>query len=694
MKTKRTGGWRAMGAAAVLALGLAGGAPSGADAAGLLLADGGFGGAMEIVEHDVRVTINNGIAVTRVTQVFHNKEARPVEALYTFPVPKGASVANFSMWIGGKEMVGEVVEKERAREIYNSYKPKKRDPGLLEQVDYRTFEMRVFPVAPNGDQRVQIVYYQELDTDHDWFTYVYPLATVTRREADSRTSGKFAISVEAKSAVPLAALESPSHGEQFVVARHTPEYMQASLESRGGRLDRDVVVAGRLARPRTGLDLVTSKLPGEDGFFQLTLTAGEDFGKLDSGADYVFVLDSSGSMADDGKLVISRESTEAFLRALGAEDRFEVIAFNVQPNPLFSGLQKVSTQAVERAGQFLAGQTPRGGTVLNTAITTAYKYGDPDRALNVVILSDGLTESGERQELLRLIAARPRHARVFCVGVGNDVNRPLLEQLAEESGGLAAFLSRGDNFERQAQAFRRKLTRPAASNLKIEIKGASVYDLEPAVLPDLYFGSPVRLYGRYKGGGKAQVEVSAEVRGQPFRQRAELELPAEDRGNPEIERMWAWKRVDRLLKLADRSGARAEAKGEIVALGEGYSIVTEFTSFLVLENDAEYQRWKIDRRNLDRTGRDRAAQEKRQAELDALRAKATAELGPQAVERAQEQAPAAQAPSAAPAASPANSAPAPTSRSSHGVDLNFGTGPVGPLFVAFAAWLNRRRRNA
>ena len=125
MKTK---GIKRICAAAIIAA-------STSHGAGLLVADGGFGGVLEIVEHDVKVTINNGVAVTHVTQVFRNTENRIVEALYTFPVPEGASVANFSMWINGKEMVGEVLEKERAREIYNSYKRKKRDPGLLEQVD-------------------------------------------------------------------------------------------------------------------------------------------------------------------------------------------------------------------------------------------------------------------------------------------------------------------------------------------------------------------------------------------------------------------------------------------------------------------------------------------------------------------------------------------------------------------------------
>src|SRR3954451_15955881 len=108
------------------------GAVHNARAAGLLVADNGFGGQLQIKEQSVHVTVNNGVAVTTVTQVFQNMENRQVEALYTFPVPRGASVSNFSMWINGKEMIGEVLEKKHAREIYESYKQTKRDPGLLE----------------------------------------------------------------------------------------------------------------------------------------------------------------------------------------------------------------------------------------------------------------------------------------------------------------------------------------------------------------------------------------------------------------------------------------------------------------------------------------------------------------------------------------------------------------------------------
>ena len=132
-KMNKTLSVRVMAAAAVVsgALVVMAAVSRHAAGAGLLIADGGFGGVLEIESHTAEVTINNGIAVTEVTQVFRNTENRQVEALYAFPVPKGASVADFSMWINGKEMTGEVLEKKRARQIYNRYKQIRRDPLLL-----------------------------------------------------------------------------------------------------------------------------------------------------------------------------------------------------------------------------------------------------------------------------------------------------------------------------------------------------------------------------------------------------------------------------------------------------------------------------------------------------------------------------------------------------------------------------------
>ena len=339
--------------------------------------------------------------------MFVNQENRIVEALYTFPVPKNASVANFSMWINGKEMIGEVVEKERARKIYQSYKRQRKDPGLLEQINYKRFEMRIFPIPARGEQKVKVTYYQELDVDHDWATYVYPLATVTQRDINERTTGRFSLSLEVQSEVPITAMESSSHGGDFAIADHDPSYYQASLETKEGDLSQDLVVAYHLERPQTGMDLIRSKAKGEDGYFMMTITAGKELEEVNQGMDYVFLLDISGSMANESKLSTSRKSITAFVDALGKEDRFELLTFNVQPNTLFQALQPVNEETLKRATEYLNSQRARGGTTLRPAIMAAYRYLHADRPLNVVILSDGITEPREHRELLELINQRP-----------------------------------------------------------------------------------------------------------------------------------------------------------------------------------------------------------------------------------------------------------------------------------------------
>lgn len=599
-----------------------------ANAAGLLIADGGLGGVLEIKEQNVHVMINNGIAVTEVDQVFVNTEKRVVEALYTFPVPKGASVSNFSMWIGGKEMIGEVVEKERARQIYDSYKQQKRDPGLLEQVDYKRFEMRIFPIPAGAEQRVKLTYYQELDTDHDWATYVYPLATLSRPGIDERTKGHFAVTLDIKNEVPIVALESPSHKDRVVVAKNGDNYWRASLETPAGSLNQDVVVAFHCERPTTGMSVITSKAEGQPGVLQLSLTAGKELEESIKGMDYVFVLDVSGSMAFDSKLPLSRQSMRSFIEALGPEDNFEVITFNIAPNTLFNQTRPANPENLKQATAFLDSQKAVGGTVLRPALETAYRYQNPDRTLNVVILSDGMTEQAEQTQLVQLIQKRPAGSRVFCVGVGNEVNRPLLAQLADQAGGLAAFISQGDDFGRQAQAFRRKLMRPAISNVKVAFEGGNVYDVQPKELPNLYHGMPLRIYGRYQQAGATNVTITGDVQGQPFQQSIKIDLPARNDSNPEIERMWAWKQVDQLLATARERGSVDSVREEVVKLCEEFSITSEYASFIVLENDAEYQRWKIERKNVQRLGRDRAAQESVRQQLETLRQQALSKLGP------------------------------------------------------------------
>lgn len=701
--------WSAMTCGLVAAVGLLIGSGQ-ASAAGLLVADGGFGGELDIEQQDVRVTINNSIAVTQIDQTFVNKENRQVEALYTFPVPREASVSNFSMWIGGKEMIGEVVEKQRAREIYESYKRQRRDPGLLEQVDFKQFEMRIFPIPAGAKQRIRIEYYQQLSVDHDWATYVYPLATnVGGKPIDSQVKGRFSLTLDVKSEVPIQELRSESHADDFVVVTHQPDYAQAAMELIEGDLSRDIVMALQTKRPRTGLDVVTSRPAGEDGYFMMTLTPGDDFSSTIQPMDYVFLLDISGSMARDDKLAISNKSVAAFIDSLGPDDRFDCLAFNLAPSPLFRSMQPADASHIDEAKSFFSAQRARGGTVLQPALSAAYAYRDDDRPLNVILLSDGMTDVGEQSDLLSLIQARPDGVRVFCIGVGNEVNRPLLTQMADRAGGLAAFVSTEGSFKRQAHLMRQKLIRPAIEDVSVQFDGSTIKDVEPQELGDLFYGTPLRVFGRYASGGVINATLSGKVQGGPWKQTVEVNLSKVDQGNSEIERMWAHKRVSRLLSW-ERNGQGAY-RDEIVRLSEGYSIVSPYASMLVLENDGEYRRWKIEQRNANRVTRDRKSRQVVQEKLAQLR-RGNAEGFE--VDRAKKLVSTTSSTADQPASAeraPATSSPAsnsPTSQPSRGVDLDFATthgggggggGAIEPLTalislgtIGAAAMARRRRR--
>src|SRR5437588_7648140 len=111
---------------------------------------------LAMLNHKVTIAIEDQVAVTRVEQTFRNHTDRPLEATYIFPVPRGASVNKFTMWVDGKETRGEVVEADRARNIYTDIVRRTQDPGLLEHVGSNLVRLKVYPVPARGDQKVSV----------------------------------------------------------------------------------------------------------------------------------------------------------------------------------------------------------------------------------------------------------------------------------------------------------------------------------------------------------------------------------------------------------------------------------------------------------------------------------------------------------------------------------------------------------
>ena len=129
------------------------------------------------VRHDVNVEITDQLATTTVDQEFYNPNASRLEGYYLFPLPAGAVISNFSMWIDGRETRAELLDAAKARNIYEDIVRRLRDPALLEYDGRGVFKMRVFPIEPHSKKRIKISYHEVLEKSNGSIAYLYPLGT-------------------------------------------------------------------------------------------------------------------------------------------------------------------------------------------------------------------------------------------------------------------------------------------------------------------------------------------------------------------------------------------------------------------------------------------------------------------------------------------------------------------------------------
>ncbi len=610
-------------AVALAALAAFGASPRPARAAGLLVPSGSPGAPLEIVSHRVGVEIDNGIARTRVEQVFRNRRPEALEAVYRFPVPADATISHLSLWIGGRELTGEVVERARARAVYEEITQSKRDPALLEQASYKLFECRVFPVPGNGEQRVAIEYLQPVELDAGIATYTYPLET--RAATGSLVTGELSVTVDLLSEVPLAGVECPSHGERLAAVRIAAGHYRFSHEERGASLDEDLVIRYALEAGETGIDVVADAPADDDGTFLLTLTPGDDIEASVAPLDFIFLLDVSGSMSYEGRIDIAHRALKAFIEGMRPVDRFQVILFNIAPQPLFEKVLPPTDEALGGALRAVAARKPGGGTDLFPALQMALGERTAGRPAAIVLISDGQSNEGteEHARFVELLRREGGGVRIFTFGVGNEVNRPLLARLAEGTGGLADVVSSTDDIEARAEALRDKVERPVVSDIEIAVEGVEAADIVPAGPYRIFAGGQLRVHGRFKkGGGPARIVASGAVAGEPRTFERAVSLPGPGAGvrRPELARMWAWKTTDALAQKARLEGESEAIRARGVALGVRYGVVGPWTSFLVLESEQQYAQFGIERKNAARREVEEAARrDRRAAAADAAR---------------------------------------------------------------------------
>ena len=567
---------------------------SSAQASGMLLPKDESLPPLAIKHQRVNVDIKDGVATVRIEQVFKNSVNRDLEAVFIFPLPENASIADFAMYINGKRMSGELVEKGKARKIYENIVRRLKDPGLLEYMGGNLFRISIFPVPKNGEQRIELEYSQTLEYESGLYKMIYPLKTGQKA---SSTLEDFTISARIHSRIPLKSIYSPSH--EVGVSRKGDHEAVIGFEEERYALDRDFVLYYGVSRKSFGLNLLTHADEGEDGYYMMLLSPRV---VADEGSvlpkDVTLVLDTSGSMAGE-KIEQAREALQYCVKRLNPADRFNIVCFSTDVESFSDDLVEVSDKSRKQALEFVEKIEARGGTAIDGALKRALQLDYNEKRPGIVLfLTDGKPTIGESDTdiIIDNIARKNTGAvRFFVFGVGEKVNTHLLDRISGEHGGLSRYVKPDEDIEVKVSSLIDKLSHPVLSKLSLEVDKIKTRKVHPRALPDLFSGDQLIVFGRYENKGHVAIRLFGEAMGKKREFVYEGDFPAVNSDNTFIPRLWATRRVGHLLDEIRLNGEEAELKEEVILLSKEFGIMTPYTSYLVLENEKAYQQHGIDR---------------------------------------------------------------------------------------------------
>ena len=538
---------------------------------------------LSIVYHRVTVTIKDGQVTTHVDQAFRNDGNFPVEGTYVFPLPPGAVVQEFKLWVGGEPVQGEVLPADQAREIYLDFLRKNRDPALLEYVGRDAFRARIFPIAPGETRRVELEYMELLSPEAGLFQYRYPLSP---ERFSARPIDEVRIEIAIKATHPLASVYSPSHS--LTIER--PDALSANglYVERHVLPEKDFLLYYAFAEETVGADLITYKVEKEDSWFLLLVTPRPPRDLAPLPKELVLVIDRSGSMEGE-KIAQAKAAAEFILTRLGPEDRFGLIAFSDEVTLLTEGVAALSEARVDTAVKTIRTLSAEGGTNIYEALKKAMEWLRPsDRPQYVIFLTDGLPTSGvtATDTIVRdVTAANVAKARLFAFGVGYDVDTHLLDLLTQDNRGTTTYVKPGEDLERAIASFYTKIAEPALSDLSLKVEGVSIWDVYPSALPDLFHGTQLTVVGRYGGSGRATVMLTGRRGREEEAFVYERDFPELAEGATFLPRLWATRKIGHLLNRIRLEGEAEELVEQIIELGTRYGIATPYTAFLVREEE-------------------------------------------------------------------------------------------------------------
>jgi Ca-activated chloride channel family protein len=584
-------------------------------------------GALEIVDSsgkvlglcplkhtDVKAEISGFLSRVRVTQEFENPFKDKIEAVYTFPLPQAAAVDDMTMRVGERVVRGRILRREEAQSVYQAARASGQVASLLDQERPNIFTQSVANIMPGEKVTIEISYVETLKYEDGAYEFVFPTVVGPRYNpgapvgkqgggfsddttqvpdasritpqvaaAGTRAGHDISIEVALDAGVPLDEIKAGTH--EVDVERQGDRRARVSLRRRNTIPNKDFVLKYEVAGKKVEDALLTHRA-GKGGFFTFILQPPERVTAEDvMPKELVFVIDTSGSMSGF-PIEKAKETMKLAMDNLYPQDTFNLITFAGDTHILFPQPVRATKENLEKAQKFLETREGGGGTEMMKAIKAALDPSDAQDHVRIVcFMTDGYV--GNDMEIIGEVQKHP-NARVFSFGIGSSVNRFLLDKMAEEGRGEVEYVALNDDGSAAARRFHERVRNPLLTDVSIDWSGLPVADVYPSKrIPDLFSAKPLILTGRYNGSGKGTIKLKGKMSGRDFVREIPVEFPETESRHDVLATLWARTRVDDLMSQdwngIQQGNAKPEIKETITQLGLEYRLMTQFTSFVAVE---------------------------------------------------------------------------------------------------------------
>ena len=561
---------------------------------------------------EVKAQISGFLSRVTVTQEFENPFKEKIEAVYTFPLPQNAAVDDMTMLVGDRTVRGKILRREEAQAVYEAAKNNGQTASLLEQERPNIFTQSVANILPGEQIKITISYVETLKYEDGSYEFVFPMvvgpryvpgnatgaqgngfAPDTDRVPDAsritpkppppgmRAGHDISIDITLDAGVPLDAINAKTH--EVLLERPDIRHAHISLKDQETIPNKDFILRYDVAGQKISDALLTHST-GHSGFFTLILQPPERVTVEDvTPKELVFVLDTSGSMSGF-PIEKAKETMKLALDNLYPYDTFNLITFSGDEHILFPEPVPATKENLARAQTFLESRQGGGGTEMMKAIKASMDPSDKQDHVRIVcFMTDGYV--GNDMEIIGEVQKHP-NARVFSFGIGGSVNRFLLDNMAKYGRGEVEYVGLNDDGSAAAKRFYERVRNPLLTDLSVDWNGMPVSDVYPKTIPDLFSAKPVILTGRYAGNGKGVIRLKGKMSGRDFVREIPVDFSSSEQHDV-LATLWARTRVDDLMGQ-DMNGVQQgtmkdDLKQAITQLGLDYRIMTQFTSFVAVE---------------------------------------------------------------------------------------------------------------